>query len=382
MAAGGSLYDVGHQAYQIEFSMDISEIRLSQDASLKEALQVLNSSAAQIVLVTDEDNRLLGVVTDGDIRRGLLHGVDLTVPLSKVMNKTPKVLRPSDSAAAGRAAMLRYRVLHMPVVDDDGRVVNLRFLSDPRTGEFGDIPVVLMAGGQGKRLRPLTENMPKPMLRLGGKPILEHILQRFIDQGFRRFYISINYLGHMIEAYFGDGRKWDVSIDYIREEEQLGTAGALSLLPQGVGAPLLVMNGDLITDADFREIVHTHIENRVEATMCIREHRTQIQFGVVETQGDLFVGNKEKPTLAQNINAGIYCLGGGAIEAIPSRVFFDMPSLFQKLTESERRCGVYRLSAVPWLDIGTPDQLEKARKAYDEEGAFRSDKEASAGKSM
>ncbi len=346
--------------------MNIGEISLPTSASVLDALKLLDASAAQIVLVTDDDQRLLGVITDGDVRRGLLKGVTLDHTVDQVMNTAPKVLRPGDTAAAGRAAMLRYRVHHMPVVDaDTNRVLNLRFLSDPRTGGFGDIPVVLMAGGEGRRLRPLTEDTPKPLLQLGSKPILEHILQRFISQGFRRFFISINYLGHMIEAHFGDGTHWDVSIEYLREDQKLGTGGALSLLPSYGDGPVIVMNGDLITGADFREIVHAHAETAAAATMCVREHRTQIEFGVVEAQGDVFVGAREKPTIAQNINAGIYCLSREAVDAIPEGEFYDMPSLFQDLTQADKRCGVHRLSAVEWLDIGTPKEFERARKMFE-----------------
>ena len=347
--------------------MDISDVRLPPDATILEALKVLDNSAAQIVLVADENCKLLGVVTDGDIRRGLLEGVNLEAPVERIMNKAPKVLNPGDSAAAGRAAMLRYGVHHMPVVDRSGKVVNLRFLSDPRSGEFRDIPVVLMAGGEGRRLRPLTAETPKPLLELGSKPILEHILQRFLNQGFRRFYISVNYLGHLIEEYFGDGSNWDAAIEYLREDQQLGTAGALSLLPNRAGDPVIVMNGDLITDADFREIVHNHSETGAAATMCVREHRTSIPFGVVDSEGDMFKGAREKPTITQNINAGIYCLSERALNKIPSNEFYDMPSLFKDLSEAQEQCCVYRLVAVPWLDIGTPIELERARKSYAEQ---------------
>lgn len=324
-------------------------------------MRVLDSSAMQIVLVTEGDGKLVGVVTDGDIRRGLLRGSSMDSPVTEIMNRTPKTLSPQETSAAARAAMLRYHVHSMPVVDGQGRVVDLRFLSDPRSGAFDEIPVVLMAGGQGKRLRPLTEDTPKPLLELGSKPILEHILDRFVAQGFRRFFISVNYLGHMIEGHFGDGTQWDVSIQYLREDQQLGTAGALTLLPEDISGPVIVMNGDLITGADFREIVHLHGETRAAATMCVREHRTQIEFGVVDTEGDFFRRVREKPVITQKINAGIYCLDQKAIRSIPKDEFYDMPTLFQELTERDHPCAIHQLNAVEWLDIGTPKEYERAR---------------------
>jgi len=357
--------------------MDLSLLRLDPDAAIIDALRVLDSSAAQIVLVTERDGKLVGTVTDGDVRRGLLNGVGLETSVSRIMNQSPRILRPRDSAAAGRAAMLRFGVHHMPVVDDDGRVVNLRFLSDLRTGGFADIPVVLMAGGLGTRLRPLTEKTPKPLLMVGTKPILERILERFVDQGFRRFYISINYLGHLIEGYFGDGSKWDVSIEYLREDQSLGTGGALSLLPDGAGDPLIVMNGDLIAEADFREIVELHTEAHVAATMCVREHRTLVPFGVVDADGGLFKNVREKPTITQRINAGIYCLSERALSVIPKNEFYDMPSLFQDLVSRDERCGVHPLVAVPWVDIGTPAELERARKSFSEQDAVDASARAS-----
>jgi NDP-sugar pyrophosphorylase family protein len=243
-------------------------------------------------------------------------------------------------------------------------------LADPRSHHESRVPVVLMAGGLGRRLRPLTDTCPKPMLRLGGRPLLERIIERFIAQGFREFHISVNYLGHQIEEYFGNGERMGCSISYIRERRQLGTAGALSLLPAELEGPFVVMNGDLLTEVDFQALVKRHQDTGYAATMCVREHATTVPFGVVEmAEGGRYRAMVEKPTLVHHVNAGIYCLSREALYVVPNDRFYDMPSLFQDLDLQGRTCGVHVVGGL-LLDIGTPVEFERAQDMFKDGGAF------------
>ena len=329
---------------------------------MREALAVLDREPVKIVLVVDAEGRLAGTATDGDFRRAVLRGTDLNGPVINVANTNP--LTAADTANAGELATLarERNVLALPVVDSEGRPVGL-FAEDTLGAGDLAVPVVLMAGGLGRRLMPLTQDVPKPLLPLGGKPMLEHIIERLRDQGFRRFYISVNYLGHMIESHFGDGDHLDVEISYLRESKRLGTAGALSLLPRNMGYPFLVMNGDLLTDADFTDLVDHHISTQASATMVVREHRTAIPFGVVDFQSDTYLGVTEKPTLTHHINAGVYCLSKPAREAVPDGEFYDMPTLFEDLRERGKTCSVFTLRD-SWIDIGTPREYEAAQARY------------------
>jgi dTDP-glucose pyrophosphorylase len=341
----------------------IETITLGSDATLRDAMRVLDQTSVQIVLVVDADARLLGTCTDGDIRRALLREGELTDPVSTAMNRSPLVAKESESATNIMARMRLHGVKQMPVVSAEGRLLDLMMLSDPRKSPVTDVPVVLIVGGLGKRLRPLTEKCPKPMLKIGGRPILERIIGRFQEQGFRNFFLSVNYLGHMIEDHFGSGESFGVSIGYLREKKRLGTGGALSLLPDDVSGPAIVMNGDLITEVDFRHLVEKHQEAGAVATMCTREHRTTIPFGVVRSEEGRYVSTDEKPTLAHDINAGIYCLSEDAYRAIPKEEFYDMPTLFTDLAKAGHPCRVHRVDGL-WVDIGTRTEFERAQRVF------------------
>ena len=342
---------------------DISKMAVGPEASLRQAMQLLDLARVQIVLVTDTDGRLIGTCTDGDIRRALLAGKTLQDPVDLVMNRNPRTASETESNTAVRARMRRLGLLQMPVVREDGVVTNLVLLSDPRLEAYSDIPVVLMVGGLGTRLMPLTKNCPKPMLPIGGRPMLERIVDRFREQGFERFFFAVNYLSEMIEDYFGDGTRHDVSITYLREEEKLGSGGALSLLPRDLTRPMIVMNGDIITQLDFRHLLDLHEQMKAEATMVVREHRTAIPFGVVDFEGHVYRDVREKPTLVHHINAGIYCISPTALELIPKDTFFDMPDLFTELAVRHRNCGVYELHDL-WYDVGTHADFERAQSLF------------------
>ncbi|MGE7991588.1 nucleotidyltransferase family protein [Pseudomonas sp. NPDC089554] len=339
------------------------DIVVSSDVSLREAIRRIDASGIQMALIADEDMRLVGLLTDGDVRRAILNGQDLDGPVAGAMNTKPRTGSPHTPREEILAMMRRFTFHHLPLVDEQGVLVGLATIDDFLGVSARENWVVLMAGGLGARLRPLTNNCPKPMLAIGGKPILESILESFIEQGFRRFFISVNYKADVILDYFGNGERWGVEIQYLHENERLGTAGALSLLPERPQAPFFVMNGDLITKANFEKMLSFHEEHGAVATMAVREHEFQVPYGVVSVKGVAITGIEEKPTHHFFVNAGVYVLSSEALDLIPSREFFDMPSLFQQLGEQRRKTAAYPLREY-WLDIGRLEEYERAQREW------------------
>lgn len=340
---------------------------VKSDVSIREALAVMEKADMKILLLVDNAGKLLGTCTDGDIRRAIVRTGDANSPISEAANATPITVSQETNPGDIDALLRKHDIHYVPVIDDAGTVVSLVSAEDRFPTNEMNVPVVLMAGGLGRRLRPLTEDCPKPLLKLGDKPILLRIMERFRDQGFRRFYISINYLGHMIEEYFGTGKDFGLEISYLREDERLGTGGALALLPDNMDEPFIVMNGDLITEMDFRRLVEHHRECQSIATMCVREHKTTIPFGVVTFEGSAYLGVKEKPALTHHINAGIYCLSKSALSVVPKGKEYDMPSLFSDLDERGDPCAVHVVHDA-WIDIGTQDQFNAAKKRFSSSG--------------
>ncbi|MED1801458.1 nucleotidyltransferase family protein [Brevibacillus porteri] len=344
---------------------DWTNILISPTTPILKAIEIIDAGARQLALVVDDDNRLLGTVTDGDIRRGLLKGKLLNDPVEGVMNSYPTVASPYDTRE-NILALMKVRQLHqIPVVDDDGRVIHVEMLNDLLRPILKDNWIVLMAGGQGTRLQPLTYDCPKPLLKVGNKPLLETILLNFIEHGFHKFYISVNYKAEMIQEYFGDGSRWNVTIKYLNEEKSLGTAGALSLLPEKPTLPLLVMNGDLLTKINFEQLLDFHIAYQAKGTMCVREYDFQVPYGVVKVDKQRMVGIEEKPVQRFFVNAGIYVLDPSVIEMIPSNEFFDMPSLFDKFLLEEQQTIVFPIREY-WLDIGRLSDFERANVEFAE----------------
>lgn len=340
-------------------------ILVSPSTSILKAIEIIDAGARQLALVVDENNRLLGTVTDGDIRRGLLKGKLLSDPVSTVMNGYPTVASPYD-ARENILALMKVRQLHqIPVVDEDGRVIHVEMLNELLRPTLKDNWVVLMAGGLGTRLQPLTHNCPKPLLKVGNKPLLETILLNFIEHGFHRFYISVNYKAEMIKQHFGDGSRWNVRIEYIHEERSLGTAGALSLLPEKPTLPLFVMNGDLLTKVNFEQLLDFHITYRAKGTMCVREYDFQVPYGVVKADRHKMIAIEEKPVQRFFVNAGIYVLDPSALDMIPANEFFDMPRLFEELMKQGDQTIVFPIREY-WLDIGRMTDFEKANIEFAE----------------
>lgn len=334
-------------------------------SSLREAVEVIDAAGLQIALVVDEDGRLLGTVTDGDVRRAILRGRSLDEPVGRVMNENATTARAQDDRETLLSLMRRRRLHQIPVLDATWRVVGLEVLDDLLKPQPKTNPVVLMAGGLGSRLRPLTEDIPKPLLRVGPKPILETIIESFIEHGFGRFFVSVNYKGEMIEAHFGDGSRWGVEIEYLRENERLGTAGALSLLPEPPTEPVFVMNGDLLTRLNFAHLLDFHATHDSAATMCVREYEMQVPYGVIRTQSHRIVDIHEKPTERYLVNAGVYVLQPEALALIPPDRFFDMPELFNVLMDRGDETAVFPIREY-WMDVGQLDDFHRANGQFDE----------------
>jgi dTDP-glucose pyrophosphorylase len=336
------------------------EICIAPDLPILQALQRIEQGAAQIVLVVDEQTRLLGTVTDGDVRRAILRGVGLDQPVSMVMNQNPLTV-PSSTTQEAAMALMRARAVHqLPIVDDDGRVIDLITLDAALRAMREETIVVLMAGGLGSRLRPLTDSTPKPLLPIGGRPLLEITISTLARQGFGRFFVSVNYKADMFRHHFAEGKNFGVEIGYLEENERLGTAGALRLLPERPSAPVLVMNGDILTNLDARQLVLFHRQQGTAATMCVREYEWRIPYGVVRMADGRLSEFEEKPSRREYVNAGIYVLSPEAIAQIPPEGALDMPALFRQVAQTIGPPAVYPLREY-WLDIGHLDDLQRAQ---------------------
>lgn len=332
---------------------------LPANATIGQAIRNLNQIAIRIVMVADADGALEGTVSDGDIRRGLLKGLDMNSPISSVIHRNALVVPPELGRELVKQLMVANKIQQIPVVDAQHHVVGLHLWDEITTPPARPNLMVIMAGGMGTRLRPHTDNCPKPLLAVAGKPMLEHIIDRAKLEGFNHFVLAIHYLGHMIETHFGRGERLDVQIDYLREEFPMGTAGALGLLNPLPNAPFVVTNGDVITDIRYGELLDFHARHSAAATMAVRVHEWQHPFGVVQMQGVEIVGFEEKPVARSHINAGIYALSPDALSAMSATSYCDMPTLFEQLQAEGKRTVAYPMHE-PWLDVGRPEDLHKA----------------------
>lgn len=332
---------------------------LAPDATVQQAIRSLETSALQIVLVAAADGVLLGTLTDGDIRRGLLRGLDLNSPIDQIFYREPLVVPPQLSRDIVLQLMRANKIRQLPIVDEERRVIGLHLWDELMIPGKRPNLMVIMAGGRGERLRPHTENCPKPLLPVSGKPMLEHILERAKQEGFQHFVLAVHYLGHMIEEYFGDGSRWQVKIDYLRENSPLGTAGAIGLLNPRPTVPFLVTNGDVLTDIHYGELLDFHCRHGASATMAVRMYEWQHPFGVVRTKGVDITGFEEKPVSRSHINAGIYVLEPSVLDVLNAGEHCDMPALFGRLQNMTARTIVYPMHE-PWLDIGRVTDYDAA----------------------
>jgi dTDP-glucose pyrophosphorylase len=328
-----------------------------------EAMQIIGRGSSQIALVIDEQERLIGTLTDGDIRRGLLQGISLEASIDKLMNRQFRFVRSDDNETAVLEMMRREVLRQIPVLDENGRILQLLLLEELLCPPRLHNALVIMAGGKGTRLRPHTEHCPKPMLRVGNQPMLEILLEQYISSGFHTFYFSVNYLKEQIIDHFSDGSRWGVSISYLVESEPLGTAGSLQLLPDSLTDPFLVINGDVLTRLNPSKILHFHLEHQAQATLCVCEHQFTVPFGVVQTRGVQLAGFEEKPTYRHLVNAGVYVIDPELLKLLPPHQSTDMPTLLQAVQHAGHRVVVCPIHEY-WLDVGRPETLQQAHREW------------------
>lgn len=328
--------------------------------SLLDAMRTIDAGAVGIALVVDDSGRLLGTLTDGDIRRALLKSAALSSPLLPHIHRNFTAVAPETGRVEVLDLMQARYLNQVPIVDAEGKLRGLHLLHEIIGAVERPNWAVIMAGGKGTRLRPITENLPKPMIRVAGRPILERLILHLVGFGIRRIYLSINYLGHIIEEHFGDGSRFGCQIEYLREEAPLGTGGALSLLPKPPTAPLLVLNGDLVTQADLGAMLEFHSRNTYVATMAVRRYFHQVPFGCVELDSGRIKHLEEKPLLEKFINAGIYVLSPEVLARIP-KGFFPITNLFEECIERKLAIGGFEVDD-DWIDVGQREQLKQAQE--------------------
>ena len=336
---------------------------LNVGVTITQAIRGLDDTGLQIALVVDSAGTFIGTLTDGDIRRGLLSGLDLNSPIEPIVCREPLVVPAHIERETALEIMRVNKVRQVPIIDEDQHVVGLHLWDEILVPTELPNLMVLMVGGRGARLGSRTEQCPKPMLPVNGKPMLEHIIEGAKDSGFKHFALAINYLGHIIEDHFGDGSGWDVEIDYLREDTALGTAGALSLINPRPEIPFVVSNGDVLTDIRYSELLAFHEHHHATATMAVRMYELQHPFGVVHSEGIDIVRFEEKPIARSYINAGVYVLDPRALDALSVGEHCNMPSLFQLLQSKSERTIVYPVHE-QWLDVGRVDDLERAQAEY------------------
>lgn len=334
---------------------------LPSDATIQQAIRSLNETCLHLVLVVDAKRKLLGTVTDGDIRRGLLRGHNLKTSLGTIMHRKPWVARPQHNAATILKMMRQREIQQVPIVDTCHRVIGLHIWEKILVPQKRENLLVIMAGGEGKRLYPYTQDRPKALVPVAGRPVVEHIVVKAREEGFHQLVIAVRHFGGMIEDYFRDGTKWGIQIDYCREKKPLGTAGAIRLLPKPPKQPFLVTNGDVLADFRYGELLDFHISKGAMATMAVRPFEWQNPFGVIQTRGFTITSFEEKPVIRAQINAGVYALSPEVFHHVPVNRPWDMPELFEAL----RKKGLPTL-AFPiherWFDIGRPEDLAAANK--------------------
>ena len=333
---------------------------IKSSATLKHAVESLNKSALKIVLIVDEDNKFIGTIVDGDIRRALLRGLSLENNILQVVNKDSLTVNDKTASSDIYQLMKKNKIQQIPVINEKRKLVGLEVDDILRNEKSLDNDFIIMAGGRGKRLKPLTNRIPKPMIEVRGKPIIDHIIHRAIDDGFKKFTISVNYLSHIIKNHLGDGNKLGVTIKYIEESEPLGTAGSLSLLSTNPKRNIVISNGDVLTNINYSDMLEFHTVNQADATMAVSLFEWGNPYGVVTLDGILLKSFEEKPTSNFLVNAGMYVLSPNALSQIPKQQYLDMPFFLDTL-----KTKGYKVVAFPthesWLDIGKPEDLKKTR---------------------
>jgi dTDP-glucose pyrophosphorylase len=338
---------------------------VGSEATVSEAIAAIESGSIQVALVLDGQDRLVGIVTDGDIRRGLLRGVQLSGPAADVMNRSP-VSVPATLSREERLHLMRQKsIRQLPLLDDGGKLIGVETFDELIEAPHYPNPVLIMAGGLGERLGALTRERPKPMLNVGGRPLLETIIRNVVQQGFGNIFISVNYRAEMIMDHFGDGSALNARIEYVREAERLGTAGALGLLPQPTDLPVVVTNGDILTTVNYGALLDFHNGTSAEATMAVREHKVHVPYGVVTANEGYLQAIREKPTESWYVSAGIYVLGPSVFKHVERGVHIDMPAVLERVVADKGRVAIYPIREY-WLDIGRMEDFEQAHAEFNE----------------
>jgi dTDP-glucose pyrophosphorylase len=338
----------------------VDTLTVLEGKTLREGMEAIDAGGAEIALVVDASNRLVGTLTDGDVRRAMLRGTQLSDPLDGAMNRDFTALTGEAQRAEALDLMRALSISQIPIVDETGRLLGLHLLREMMGASPRHNWAVVMAGGRGQRLSPITDTVPKPMLSVAGRPILERIVLHLIGYGIRRIFVSVNYMADLVERHFGDGSEFGCSIEYLREERPLGTAGALSLLAEMPTDPLLVVNGDLLTQFDVGQMLSCHEEGRHVATIGIQEYSHSIPFGVVETRGKQAIRLSEKPIEVWSVNAGVYVLEPSLLTRVPKGKEYSMPTLLEECLERSESVGTFGLDD-DWIDVGRREDLMRAR---------------------
>lgn len=335
------------------------------DATVSEAIAAIESGSIQVALVLDGSGRLVGVVTDGDIRRGLLRGVQLSGLATEVMNRSA-VSAPATLSRDERLHLMRQKFIkQLPLLDGNGQLIGVETFDELIEAPHYPNPVLIMAGGLGERLGALTRERPKPMLNVGGRPLLETIIRNVVQQGFRNIFISVNYMADMIVEHFGDGSAFGATIQYLRETERLGTAGAMGLLPQRPDLPVVVTNGDILTTINYGALLDFHNGTAAEATMAVREHKVHVPYGVITATDGYLQAIREKPTESWHVSAGIYVVGPSVFNHVQRGVHIDMPTVLERVVAGKGRVAIYPIREY-WLDIGRMEDFEQAHAEFNE----------------
>ncbi|HEX3044582.1 MAG TPA: nucleotidyltransferase family protein [Bacillota bacterium] len=342
---------------------ELNKFIVKANQTIRDAMELINDNLREIALIENEKGEIIGLATDGDIRRALLRGLTLDSPVIEMTTRNYIAVGPEEDRATVLDMMKGLEIRHIPVIDAQRRLLGIHFLQDL----IGTTPkpniAVIMAGGKGTRLLPLTENCPKPMIKVVGRPILERLILHLAGCGIRKIYIAINYYGDVIEAYFGDGSTYGCSIEYLKEKEALGTGGALSLLPERPQHPFIVMNGDLVTQVNIAKLLEFHTQMKAKATITGRTYQIELPFGVIETDDNKLLKLQEKPLIHYLINTGIYVLNPGVLPLIPRRKYFPITRLFEILIEKKLPVGVYVINE-EWIDVGRHNDLQQANGIF------------------
>jgi len=334
--------------------------RVRLGSPLRQVLQSLDDSALGIVLVEETSGRVVGTLTDGDVRRAFLKGATMTTPLDDYIMRTFVSVGPAASRAEVLDLMQSRWLSQVPILDDSGRLIGLHTLHEILGAAPRPNWAVIMAGGRGERLRPLTDTVPKPMIHVAGRPILERIILHLVGAGIRQIFLAVNYKADVIEAHFGHGARFGCSIEYLREATPLGTGGALSLLPSVPSQPMLVLNGDLLTQFDVSSLLTFHSQGKYHATVGIHEYTHTVPFGVVDVADDCIVQMREKPSEVWLTNAGIYVLEPAVVARVPKASEFPLPALIEECLDRKEPVGAFRIET-DWIDVGHQAELKRAR---------------------